>query len=229
MPLLSEILEKLETRLSTPVEIEFAYAFCQELGIHRFALLQMRPLVSDGVDVNYDKSEIDESQILLQTKQALGNGVIPDIRDVIYVNPEKLDRLRTQDLVKIIEKMNSQLLNENRPYVLIGPGRWGSSDSSLGIPVSWSQISGAAAIVECEMIDIKVEPSQGTHFFQNIVSFGVGYLTVSDTDPSVDFEWLESQPSVEKYGPLCHLRLEEDLPILIDSKNQQAVILKPSI
>ena len=229
MPLLSEILEKLETRLSTPVEIEFAYAFCQELGIHRFALLQMRPLVSDGVDVNYDKSEIDESQILLQTKQALGNGVIPDIRDVIYVNPEKLDRLRTQDLVKIIEKMNSQLLNENRPYLLIGPGRWGSSDSSFGIPVSWSQISGAAAIVECEMIDIKVEPSQGTHFFQNIVSFGVGYLTVSDTDPSVDFEWLESQPSVEKYGPLCHLRLEEDLPILIDSKNQQAVILKPSI
>ena len=228
MKILSDILSELEKELSCPVEIEFAYVFDEKQDIHRFALVQLRPLVADSVDVEVDLDMVDEEQLLLRSSQALGNGVVDDIRDIVYVNPTRLDRLRSMNLVERIERINLHLVRQKRPYLLIGPGRWGSSDSSLGIPVSWSQISGAASIVECEMVDIKVEPSQGTHFFQNIVSFGVGYLTVRERDGEVDFSWLEKQRKVKSYGPLHHVRLRYPLHVLIDSKRQDACVVKPS-
>ena len=228
MKILSDVLSELENELSCPVEIEFAYVFDEKQGIHRFALVQLRPLVADSVDVEVDLDMVDEKQLLLRSSQALGNGVVDDIRDIVYVNPTRLDRLRSMNLVERIERINLQLVRQKRPYLLIGPGRWGSSDSSLGIPVSWSQISGAASIVECEMVDIKVEPSQGTHFFQNIVSFGVGYLTVRERDGEVDFSWLDKQRKIKSYGPLHHIRLRYPLHVLIDSKRQDACVVKPS-
>ena len=228
MNILKNVLSELEKELSCPVEIEFAYVFDEKQDIHRFALVQLRPLVADSVDVEVDLDMVDEDQLLLRSGQALGNGVIDDIRDIVYVNPTRLDRLRSMNLVERIERINLHLVRQKRPYLLIGPGRWGSSDSSLGIPVSWSQISGAASIVECEMVDIKVEPSQGTHFFQNIVSFGVGYLTVRERDGDVDFSWLDEQRKVNSYGPLNHVRLRYPLHVLIDSKRQDACVVKPS-
>ena len=228
MKILSDVLSELENELSCPVEIEFAYVFDEKQDIHRFALVQLRPLVADSVDVEVDLDMVDQERLLLRSSQALGNGVIDDIRDIVYVNPTRLDRLRSMNLVERIERINLHLVRQKRPYLLIGPGRWGSSDSSLGIPVSWSQISGAASIVECEMVDIKVEPSQGTHFFQNIVSFGVGYLTVRERDGEVDFSWLENQRKIKSYGPLHHIRLRYPLHVLIDSKRQDACVVKPS-
>jgi len=228
MKILSDVLSKLENELSCPVEIEFAYVFDERQDIHRFALVQLRPLVADSVDVEVDLDMVDQERLLLRSSQALGNGVVDDIRDIVYVNPTRLDRLRSMNLVERIERINLHLVRQKRPYLLIGPGRWGSSDSSLGIPVSWSQISGAASIVECEMVDIKVEPSQGTHFFQNIVSFGVGYLTVRERDGEVDFPWLEKQRKIKSYGPLHHVRLRYPLHVLIDSKRQDACVVKPS-
>jgi DNA-binding response OmpR family regulator len=228
MKILRDVLSQLENELACPVEIEFAYVFDEKQDIHRFALVQLRPLVADSVDVEVDLDMVDQERLLLRSSQALGNGVVKDIRDIVYVNPTRLDRLRSMNLVNRIERINLRLVRQKRPYLLIGPGRWGSSDSSLGIPVSWSQISGAASIVECEMVDIKVEPSQGTHFFQNIVSFGVGYLTVRERDGEVDFSWLDGQRKIESYGPLRHVRLRYPLHVLIDSKRQDACVVKPS-
>ena len=120
------------------------------------------------------------------------------------------------------------MIDENRPYLLIGPGRWGSSDNLLGIPVKWGQISGARTIIECELADISVDPSQGTHFFQNIVSFNVGYLTIRNSEPSaIDWEWLNKQKCIFEDGPIKHVRIKKNLKILLDGRNGRAAILKP--
>jgi hypothetical protein len=185
-------------------------------------------LVADLAGVEVDLDLIDEETLILRSNQSLGNGVIDKVCDIVYINPDRLDRLKTLDLVPMIEKLNLKLNRAKRPYLLIGPGRWGSSDPSLGVPVSWSQISGAAAIVECDMIDIKVEPSQGTHFFQNIVSFQVGYLTVKDTDGGVDFDWLDSHKPAMEDGPLRHIVLPEPVRILLDSRRQCGAVQRPA-
>ncbi|MCS5537018.1 MAG: hypothetical protein NZ770_02835, partial [Candidatus Poseidoniaceae archaeon] len=142
------------------------------------------------------------------------------------VNPQVMNRMKTRDIVPDIEKVNARLTQQNQPYILIGPGRWGSSDPSLGIPVTWSQISGAKAIVEARMGDIHVEPSQGTHFFQNIVSFNVGYLTITSQDEDIDWEWLDSHPAVFEQGPLRHIKVEAGIRVLLDGKDGEAVIEK---
>jgi hypothetical protein len=136
--------------------------------------------------------------------------------------------MKTRDLTPIIERLNAELSRQNRPYLLIGPGRWGTSDPSLGIPVGWGQISGAKTIVEVPMADIHVDPSQGSHFFQNIVSFSVGYLTLEKSD-SMDWDWLDSHDEVFEEGPIRHIRCEAPLKILLDSRDSEALILKPKI
>ena len=228
IPILKESLRRLEDALSCPVEIEFAMIDDAEKGISRFAIVQLRPLVADLADVEVDLDLVDADSMILRSNQSLGNGVIDKICDVVYINPDRLDRLKTLDIVPMIEKLNLKLNRAKRPYLLIGPGRWGSSDPSLGIPVSWSQISGASAIVECDMVDIKVEPSQGTHFFQNIVSFQVGYLTVKDTDGGVDFDWLDSHEPEMEEGPLRHIVLTEPIRVLLDSRRQCGAVQRPA-
>jgi hypothetical protein len=159
------------------------------------------------------------------SSKSLGNGVIDDIRDVVYVNPSKLDRMRTTNLTDEIEAIDAILRKQKRPYLLIGPGRWGSSDPSLGIPVEWNQIMGAKAIVEVPMSDIHVEPSQGTHFFQNIVSFNIGYLTIGHDD-LVDWDWLDSLEPKTKFGPLRHIQIEKPLKVILDSRDSEAIVLR---
>lgn len=227
LPILQDILTLLEDALSCPVEIEFAMLNDPDENINKFSLIQLRPLVADLSDVVVDLDEIDEETVILKSSQSLGNGIISKVKDIIYVDPRRLNRMKTRDLVPLITRLNNRLKREKRPYLLIGPGRWGSSDPSLGIPVSWSNISAAVAIVECDMVDIKVEPSQGTHFFQNIVSFQIGYLTVKDSEGGVDFDWLDQYETEFEQGPLRHIRLETPIRVLLDSRNQTGLVQRP--
>ena len=212
-------LAQAEKGMGGPVEIEFAVIIAP--GVRRYAFLQARPLVWESVDVEVDLDSVEGA--LCTSSQALGNGVIQEIRDIIYIHPDRLDRAETRVAAKAIEKLNHKLARGGRPYLLIGPGRWGSSDPWLGIPVKWGQISGARTIIECQLADLPVEPSQGTHFFQNIVSFGVGYLTAPRG--AIDWSWLEGQKPVAKDGSVRHLKLKQPLQVLLDGRAGKGAVL----
>ena len=223
--ILHHVLSTCESYLGSPVEIEFAVNIDKKSNKRKFALLQVRTMMDDSVDIDIDLSEVDRKSAVVISSKSLGNGVIDDIRDVVYVNPSKLDRMRTTNLIDEVEAIDAILRKQKRPYLLIGPGRWGSSDPSLGIPVEWNQIMGAKAIVEVPMSDIHVEPSQGTHFFQNIVSFNIGYLTIGHDD-LVDWDWLDSFEPKTKFGPLRHIQIEKPLKVILDSRDSEAIVLR---
>jgi hypothetical protein len=223
--ILHHVLTRCEAYLNSPIEIEFAFILDEKTDTQIFALLQVRPILEESVDIDIDMSEVDRSRAICMSSHALGNGVIDDIRDVVYIHPNRLDRMRTSNLTDHIEAIDAKLRAAGRPYLLIGPGRWGSSDPSLGVPVSWDQIRGAKAIIEVPMSDIHVEPSQGTHFFQNIVTFNIGYLTIT-ADDMLDFEWLDGVDSKEEIGPLRHIGLDSPLKVVLDSRDSEAIILR---
>jgi hypothetical protein len=181
--------------------------------------------MEESVDIDIDLGEVDRDKAICICSQSLGNGVIEGIRDIVYVHPGRLDRMRTTDLTDKIEAIDAGLRADKRPYVLIGPGRWGSADPSLGIPVQWDQIMGSKAIVEVPMSDIHVEPSQGTHFFQNIVTFNIGYLTIGAED-FVDWDWLDSLDAATESGALRHVSLAEPLKVILDSRDSEAIITR---
>ena len=223
--ILSHVLNTCQNYIGSPVELEFAMSIDQDSGTQRFAILQVRPMMEESVDIDIDLAEIDRSKAMCICSQSLGNGIIEGIKDVVYVHPERLDRMRTMDLTDEIEAIDAVLRAEERPYVLIGPGRWGSSDPSLGIPVQWDQIMGSRTIVEVPMTDIHVEPSQGTHFFQNIITFNIGYLTIG-ADDFVDWEWLDSIEATTESGALRHVSLDEPIKVILDSRDSEAIITK---
>jgi hypothetical protein len=223
--ILDHVLKTCEEFLSSPVELEFAIEVDEEHGIRKFAILQVRPLMDDSVDIDIKLDEVDRDGAVCISSKSLGNGVIDGIRDVVYVHPDKMNRMKTVDIVPLIEEIDAKLRGEGRPYILIGPGRWGSSDPSLGIPVQWNQIMGAKTIVEAPMADIHVDPSQGTHFFQNIVTFNIGYLTITGEDV-VDWGWLDSiEAEIEKMG-LRHVQLQSPLKVVLDSRDSEAIIVR---
>lgn len=229
--ILSYLLDLGSRAMGCPVEIEFAVNLKPEMGgPAEFAFLQIRPMLVDTKAENLDKllQETDWDQILCSSRQALGHGRSRDIKDVIYVKPEAFDRGRTPLIAQEIEQINNRLQNSKLPYLLIGPGRWGSADRWLGIPVEWHQISGARGIVETAMKEIAVEPSQGTHFFQNLTSMGIGYFCVSDRDKDsfVDYDWLDRQEASEETRFLRHVRLGEALDIRVDGKSRRGLVLK---
>ena len=208
-----------EEGMGGPVEIEFAVVIAP--GVRRFVFLQARPLVWEPVDVEVDLDSVEGA--LCTSSHSLGNGVIQEIRDIIYVHPDRLDRAETREVAQIIEKLNRKLTRAGCPYLLIGPGRWGSSDPWLGIPVKWGQISGARTIIECQLADLPVDPSQGTHFFQNIVSFSVGYLTAPRG--AIDWNWLEACKPTASEGPVRHLNLKQPLQGLLDGRSGKGAVL----
>jgi len=214
--------------LSSAVEMEFA-ATLNPGGVHEFGLLQVRPLMSDMESPDVAPEMLQGPDVLLATEVALGNGRYDDIRDVVYVPRDRFDRGRTQEIAREVAAMNRRLRQEERPYLLLGPGRWGSSDRWLGIPVEWAAISGAAVIVETDLDDFKVTPSQGSHFFQNLTSFRVGYLTVNQSSGGgvVDWDWFDAHPAAEETAFLRRLRLERPLEVLIDGRSSRAVLLRP--
>lgn len=164
----------------TPVEIEFAVNLTKdENGNASFYLLQVKPLVGSGAGYSIDPETIDTDNLLLVTKKSMGNGVIDDITDLIYVEPDKFDNMLTNEMAAEISRMNEKMLAENRKYVLIGPGRWGTKDRFLGIPVVWPQISNAKVIVEVSLPDFHLDASLGSHFFHNVTSMNVGYFLIN--------------------------------------------------
>ena len=218
--------------MGTPVEIEFAVNLSLPQDKPKeFAMLQMRPLV---ISREVDEINIEDTRskdIICQSSQVLGNGVITDINDIVFVDYNKFDRGKSKQAALEVNKLNTKLLNEKRHYVLIGMGRWGTLDPWLGIPVTWDQISGASVIVESSFKDLQVTPSQGSHFFQNITSFRVGYFTVNSSSELgfIDWDWLLAQKPEEELIFTKHLRFNKPVTVKINGHQNKGIILKPGI
>ena len=209
-----------------PVEIEFAVNLnaAEKKGV--FYLLQIRPMVDMKADLNEDLNAIPEDQLLLKSVNSLGQGIMDDIQDVIYVKTEGYSASNNQLIAYDIEKLNKRFLDEGKHYILIGPGRWGSSDTWLGIPVKWPNISAARVIVEAGLTNYRVDPSQGTHFFQNLTSFGVGYFTINAymNDGLYDQELLNSMPAVEETKYLRWVHFDKPLAVKMNGKKKIGVV-----
>lgn len=218
--------------MGTPVEIEFAVNMNVPPGIPKeFAMLQMRPMVLSREVEELIIGEIKEDDLLCNSSQVLGNGAINNIYDIVVVDIDNFDRGKSKEVAAEVGSMNAKLLIEKKPYILFGVGRWGSLDPWLGIPVTWDQISGAAVIVESGFKDFSVTPSQGSHFFQNLTSFRVGYFTVNSHDESdkIDWEWLRNQPSVDALKYTKHIRLDKPISVRINGQQNKGIILKPGV
>jgi CheY-like chemotaxis protein len=231
LPQILELLLDMGTwGMGTPVEIEFAVNMSAPPGKPKeFGLLQMRPLVLSRELEELNVDDFEPQQLVCQSHQVLGNGVIGDIHDIIVVDVHKFDRAKSQEVAKEVSQFNEKLIAERRPYLLVGVGRWGSLDPWLGIPIKWDQISGARAIVEAGFKDIDVTPSQGSHFFQNITSFQVGYFTINAKAKQgfVDWDWLLTQDAAEEKSYTRHLRFDQPIVIRINGHLNRGVILKP--
>lgn len=212
-----------------PVEIEFAVNFNAKEKNGTFYLLQIRPMVDMKADLAEDLNLIPSEQILLRSENALGQGVMDDIQDVIYVKTDGYSASNNQLIAYDIEKLNRRFLDEGKHYVLVGPGRWGSSDTWLGIPVKWPNISAARVIVEAGLTNYRVDPSQGTHFFQNLTSFGVGYFTINAyiNDGIYNQELLNSMPAVEETKFLRWVHFDKPFTVKMNGKKKVGVVQLP--
>lgn len=228
--ILDKVLHLGQKEMGRPVEIEFAVELNpDEEGKSTFYLLQIRPIVDIKEMLEENLEEIPYEDVIIKTNNALGHGIENDITDLVYVKTENFNASRNQLTVYEIEKINKQLTLENRPYILIGPGRWGSSDSWLGIPVKWPQIASARLIVEAGKTNYRIDPSQGTHFFQNLTSFGVSYFTISEGSEEhfCDFDYLDSLPAMFENDYIRHIRFENPAIIKTDGKKSLGVVMKP--
>jgi hypothetical protein len=229
-PILDQISGILADALGRPAEIEFAVRLPQRPGeIAQFGFLQMRPMPLSRIGAELRMEEVDRDRLLCQSKQVLGNGCIQDVHDIVVVDFRRFERARSQEVAEQVALYNAQLSEQGISYLLIGVGRWGSNDPWLGIPVAWDQISGARVIVEAGFRDFRVTPSQGSHFFQNLTAFQIGYFTVNPDagEGFVDWQWLGSQPAVEEHGCVRHLHFSEPLQVVMNGRTSQGMILKP--
>ena len=229
-PLLTELLDISTGAMITPVEIEFAVDL--EGGENErktFACLQMRPMPVTRELSRIDLQKIEPTHLLCHSPRALGYGRIEGIRDVVAIDPAHFDRRHSVETAAAVAELDAMLRKEGRPYLLIGPGRWGSADSWLGVPVNWGQISGARIIVETGFDGVAVTPSEGSHFFHNMTAFQVGYLTTNPDrgEGMIDWEWLRGRDVVRR-GPngLVWIQLEEPLLGLIDGVSRAGVVVK---
>lgn len=225
-----------QAAMNRPIEIEFAGLVAPQPPSADRQLkgnvywLQIRPIIDKRDMVDDDILDVADDDAILKCDNALGHGNIDNVDTIVYVKPDNFDFMRNPEVAERIAKINARFVAEGRNCILIGPGRWGSSDSSLGIPVKWASISSARLIVECSLSNYNIEPSQGTHFFQNLTSFGVGYFTVN---PSVgkgvcDTDFLDSLPAEWEDDRLRIVRLDEPLRIAINGKLGKGVVLKPN-
>ena len=215
--------------MKRPVEIEFACNINDD-KTGTFYLLQIRPIVDSKQVLDCDLDAIDDNSCLLRSNSSLGHGISEDVTDVVYVKTgEDYSAANNPAIACDIERINRRFLDEGKNYVLIGPGRWGSSDYWLGIPVKWPHISGARVIVEAGLKNYRVDPSQGTHFFQNLTSFGVGYFTINTyaNDGIFQQEVLDSMEAVTETTYVRHVRFDRPLKIMMDGKKQKGVVVMP--
>ena len=218
------LLRLIKSEMKSDVEIEFA-ADIREDGTTVFSVLQTRPISVDSrcAEVNWD--EVDTRGSFLLSNCALGTGWVEGVRDIVYLKESGWDVLKTREMAREIRRINSSMLSGKAGYILIGFGRWGSSQDSLGVPVVWGDISEARAIVECSLKNFQVDPSQGTHFFQNLTSFNVGYINVNtfaNKGDFLDFGALDALEAVEETEYLRHVRLPADITVCIDGKTNRA-------
>lgn len=221
---LNILLDIFSQAMGSPVEIEFSVNI--ENGEPIFYLLQIKPLIKTDYHTDIDSADVDMSKAILRAGKGMGNGQLTHIRDIIYIEPEKFDRLKTEQMAEEVKYFNEQLTRSNTEYILIGPGRWGTRDRMTGIPVLWSDISKAKIIVEQGLKDFPLDASLGSHFFHNVTSMNVGYFAIpyDSEDSFIDFEVLKKQEIVEELKFVRHIRFAHPLTILMDGKKQTSVI-----
>jgi hypothetical protein len=219
-----------EDAFARPVEIEFAVRMGSDgASTSDFGFLQVRPLVLSREGEELRMEEVDRARLLCQSSKVLGNGRVQDLRDIVVVDFHRFERSRSHEVAQGVAHFNANLTQDGVPYLLIGVGRWGSNDPWLGIPVEWDEISGARVIVEAGFRDFRVTPSQGSHFFQNLTAFQIGYFTVNPDagEGFVDWEWLNAQPALEEQGCVRHLRLASSLVCVMNGRTSRGLIFKP--
>jgi CheY-like chemotaxis protein len=233
---LAEILQELlrvgSIGTSSPVEIEFAVNLETPAGRPaEFAFLQLRPFSSSREKETVEMGELAPGELICESTSALGHGHLDEIHDIVVVDKNRFVRSRSRECAAAVSQFNRGLVAEGRPYLLIGVGRWGSTEPWLGIPVRWSDISGARVIVEAGFKDMRVTPSQGTHFFQNLTSLNIGYLTVNEErgEGFVDWSFLAEQPAMQEIDPVRHLRFEAPLVVTMNGSTQHAIVRKPVV
>jgi hypothetical protein len=226
--LLQELLALARERIAGEVELEFALAFDPARGRPaRFGFLQVRPMAVHAASFRPDLDSIDPERVVVRSDAVLGAGVYGGIRHVVYVRPREFNAADTPRIAQELERINARLLAQRTPYLLIGFGRWGSADPWLGIPVSWSQISAARAIVEGTLPQMNQDPSQGAHFFHNLASLGIPYFSVAHAEgEAICWTWLDSLPAVEESSLLRHVLSPVDLRVLVDGRAGKGVITR---
>ncbi|MCF8224553.1 MAG: pyruvate, phosphate dikinase [Bacteroidales bacterium] len=222
------ILDVGKEALGSPIEIEYALdldkAPNQKPSFH---LLQIKPMLGTGNEFSFELDELEKDKILMLAEQSMGNGKIDNIHDVIYVKPTAFDKIKTRDIASELEAINKRMMKRGRSYILLGPGRWGTADPFIGIPVKWSQISNARVIVETSLEDFPLDASLGSHFFHNVTSMNVGYFSIQHDSPGSVISWkmLEKQKVEEETSFIRHVKFKKSLCVMMDGKKGISVIL----
>jgi len=223
-----QMLDASRTVLDQDVEIEFAVRLDRQHGLPAdVGFLQVRPMrvVTEGIEVH--ESMLDDPAAVVASTHVLGNGVQDTIRDIVFIDPDHFDPDTTFEVAAELEDINRRLVADDRPYILIGFGRWGTSDARLGIPVTWGQISGAKVIVEATLPEVNTDLSQGSHFFHNVLGFQILYLSVEHDGPRpIDWQWLRSCPRMQGTEKVIHARTDHPLEVRVDGRNMRGVILR---
>ncbi|NPE07936.1 MAG: hypothetical protein GNW80_06625 [Asgard group archaeon] len=232
---LAEIVTKIlaigEQTMGCSIEIEFAVNLKENKNDRdKFNILQIRPFLQQEIMISDEIETYERQQLLAYSNHVSGNLFSNDISDIVFVKPESFDNLKTLEILKEIDKLNSQLIAEKKNFLLIGFGRWGTADRFLGIPAKWNNICGAKTIIEAGLEDFQVDFSQGSHFFHNIVTSNIGYLHIkyNDLQHFIDWEWLENKKVESKLTFVSHIRLKKPLTIRINAKRKEGMIIKPS-
>ena len=225
---ISTILSTVQEAFGSPVEIEYAVDLDRSKnGLPSFYLLQIKPLVGKYLEKKINLDKIDKSKMMLYTKSSAGNGQVDDVRDIIFIDIAKFNKLKTLEMAEEIDSLNKIMIKKGRQYILIGPGRWGSRDQFVGIPVNWSQISNARIIVEISLHNFPLESSLGSHFFHNVTAMNIGYFSVQHSS-STDFirwEMLNKQPMEHQTKYFNHVRLDNPVSVLMDGKQKISAIV----
>jgi len=224
--MIQRLMKLAEEMVGSEVEIEFAMNFREGDQPARFGFLQVRPMVVCGETVEVAPEDLSGDNVLVSSQHVLGNGEVPFLKDVVYVRPEVFDAKHTPVIAQQLADVNRGMINSKTPYLLIGFGRWGSSDPWLGIPVTWGQISAAKVMVEATLENMNVELSQGSHFFHNISSFQVSYFSTRHHDKHIDWEWLDAQPAVSETEFVRHVKLPCCLMVRVDGRYGRGVITR---
>jgi hypothetical protein len=224
--ILSEVLAMGHEGMGCPVELEFSANLCQGKDCEpEFAFLQLRPMTARAELGQVEITEEEIEKAFCYSGHALGNAEKTNLADILYVKPDAFDSSKTPVVAQEIGKLNAGLVKEGRQYLLIGPGRWGSADRWLGIPVSWAEICGVGAMIESSSSQLRADPSQGSHFFHNITSLGINYVTISDSKPDIlNWKWLTSLPVANETKFVAHVKLDKPFVLKVDGRTSQCVM-----